>query len=53
MYSDRNIKMANNIEQFLNENKEVFMIVGAAHVLGEGGIVDLLQNKNYKIELVK
>ncbi len=53
MYSDRNIKMANNIEQFLSENKEVFMIVGAAHVLGDDGIVDLLQNKNYKIELVK
>jgi len=53
MYDDRNIKMAQNLEKFLSEDKEVFMIVGAAHVLGENGILDLIQNKNYKINTIK
>lgn len=53
MYDDRNINMAESIEKFLSEDKEVFMIVGAAHVLGQNGIIDLLQNKNYKINIVK
>lgn len=53
LITDRNIKMTQNLENFLTENKDVFMIVGEAHVLGEGGIIDLLQGKNYKINIVK
>lgn len=52
MYDDRNIKMVENVEKFLSEDKEVFMVVGSAHVIGENGILDLLQNKNYKIKTI-
>lgn len=53
MLYNRNINMASKVEEFLKENKNVFMIVGTAHVLGEDGIIDLLENKNYKINIVK
>lgn len=53
MLYNRNINMTSKVEEFLKENKNVFMIVGTAHVLGEDGIIDLLENKDYKISIVK
>ena len=53
MLYDRNKRMAEKVEMFLRENKDVFMIVGEAHVLGNGGIIDLLKRKDYQIEIVK
>lgn len=53
MLYDRNESMTENVRRFLNENKNVFMIVGEAHVLGEGGIIDLLKDENYTISIVK
>lgn len=53
MIYNRNKKMTTKVEEFLKEDKEVFMIVGSAHVLGRDGIIDLLQNKEYKINMVK
>lgn len=52
MYYERNKEMANHVEKFLADNENVFVTVGAAHVLQDGGIVDLLKDK-YKVELVK
>ena len=52
LYYDRNKEMANHVEKFLADNENVFVTVGAAHVLQDGGIVDLLKDK-YKVELVK
>lgn len=49
----RNIKMSNKIEEFLKENKGTFMIVGLAHIIGENGIIDILESNNYKINLIK
>lgn len=53
MYDKRNEKMTEKVEKFLEEDKEVFIIVGAAHVIGNNGIIDLIKNKNYKIVEVK
>ena len=53
MINERNQKMANKLEEFLNNDQEVFMIVGLAHVIGKDGIIELLENKNYKINLIK
>lgn len=50
---DRNKNMSNKVEEFLNEDKEVLMIVGLAHVIGNDGIIDILEEKNYKIKLIK
>lgn len=53
MLYDRNVLMAENVEKFLAENKNVFMIVGEAHVLLEDGIIDLIKDNNYKISIVR
>lgn len=52
MLYNRNIKMSNKVEELLRDDKETFMIVGLAHVLGEKGIIDLLEDKNYKISII-
>lgn len=51
MLIDRNIGMADKIEGYLKSDKkeEYFIVVGAAHYLGEHGIIKLLQNKGYTV----
>lgn len=52
MLYDRNIGMAQAAEQLMSEGKSVFYIVGAAHFVGDGGIIDLMENDGYTFELV-
>lgn len=52
IHYNRNINMANNVEEFLKNNDNVFMTVGSAHVIGNNGIIDLLKDR-YKISIVK
>ena len=48
--TDRNINMANKIREYLNGDKTYFVVVGAAHLVGKNGIVNLLKNDGiYKI----
>jgi len=51
MLVDRNIGMAEKIDGYLKngKNEEYFIVVGAAHYLGEHGIVKLLEDKGYTI----
>ncbi|CAM3817567.1 TraB/GumN family protein [Marinicrinis lubricantis] len=51
MLIDRNIAMADKIDGYLKDgnNEEYFIVVGAAHYLGEHGIVKLLEDKGYKV----
>ncbi len=44
----RNIKMADRAEQYFKQGS-VFMAVGAAHLPGEKGVIELLRNKGYKV----
>jgi len=53
MLYKRNNKMATKLKELLNNDKETFMIVGLAHVLGKNGIIDLINNDNYKINIIK
>ncbi|ANF95473.1 TraB/GumN family protein [Paenibacillus bovis] len=48
---DRNINMANKIDTYLksNNNQQYFVVVGAAHYLGNDGIIKLLENKGYTV----
>ncbi len=50
---DRNYNMAKTLEKYMSEEKNVFCVVGLAHVISENGIVDLLTNKGYIVEEVK
>ncbi len=49
MFIDRNIEMAKNIKAMLVENKSLFVVVGAGHIVGEKGLVDLLTKAGYKL----
>ncbi|WP_339323282.1 TraB/GumN family protein [Paenibacillus sp. FSL W8-0194] len=51
MLIDRNEKMAEKIDGYLKNGKkeEYFIVVGAAHYLGEHGIIKLLQDKGYTV----
>ena len=46
----RNRNMALKIEGFLKTNRTYFVVVGAAHLLGDRGIVQLLKGRGYSVE---
>ncbi len=47
---NRNKTMASRIEDFLKAKETHFVIVGAGHLVGEKGIVELLRKKGYLVE---
>jgi uncharacterized protein YbaP (TraB family) len=49
LVTDRNRRWVPQIEEFLNGNKNAIVIVGAAHLVGKEGVVQLLKDKGYKI----
>ena len=42
--------MASKIEDFLKTTETLFVIVGAGHLVGEKGIVEILKAKGYVVE---
>lgn len=52
MLVDRNIGMADKIAEYLNgeQGETYFVVVGAAHMLGDDGIVPLLEKKGFTVE---
>ncbi|WP_141499685.1 TraB/GumN family protein [Paenibacillus luteus] len=52
LLSDRNVPMVDKITGYLNgsEKKTYFVVVGAAHMIGQDGIVPLLEKKGFKVE---
>ena len=50
MYGQRNDNMVQKIEEFLAGDEVYFIVVGAAHLVGENGLLNLLQNKGYVLE---
>ena len=53
LITNRNISMADYAEDALASGEEVFICVGAAHVVGEGAMADLLSQRGYIVELVQ
>ena len=49
---DRNVTMAAKIEEYLKAKDPVFVVVGAAHIVGDKGAASLLRDKGYKVEQV-
>jgi uncharacterized protein YbaP (TraB family) len=49
---DRNVTMTASLEQYLKGNEPCFVVVGVAHLVGDNGIVKLLQGKGYRVEQV-
>ena len=52
MMTDRNLAMTEYAENALGSGKEVFICVGAAHVIGEGSITQLLAQRGYSVERI-
>lgn len=46
----RNGEMASKIEFYLKTNGTYFVVVGAAHLIGEKGIIQMLKSKGYKVQ---
>jgi hypothetical protein len=42
--------MASKIEDFLRTKETYFVIVGAGHLVGEKGILQILKRKGYVVE---
>jgi uncharacterized protein len=47
---ERNRKMASRIEDFLQTKESYFLIVGAGHLVGDRGIIEILRGKGYLVE---
>lgn len=48
----RNVKMAKKISEYLSTRECYFVVVGAAHLFGEKGIINLLREKGYKVSKI-
>ena len=49
----RNINMTTSLEKAFENGNNVFCTIGLAHIIGEGGIADLLEQKGYSIRVLK
>ena len=47
---ERNWKMVLKIEDFLGTKETYFIIVGAGHLVGDQGIIEILRGKGYIVE---
>lgn len=50
LINDRNRGMVKTLEQYMSENKNVFCVVGLGHVIGNDGIITLMEKNGYNIE---
>jgi uncharacterized protein YbaP (TraB family) len=50
LFYRRNREMADKIAGFLKSKDTYFVVVGAAHLAGKQGIIELLKGKGYKVE---
>ena len=46
----RNRNWLPQIEQFINHGDDTFVVVGAAHLVGKNGVIELLKRRGYKLE---
>jgi hypothetical protein len=46
----RNIDWVKKIEEMMAEEKNIFIIVGAGHLIGPGSVVALLKEKGYRVK---
>jgi hypothetical protein len=50
LLGQRNIDWVKKIEAMMAEDKNIFIIVGAGHLIGPGSVVALLKEKGYKVK---
>ena len=52
LINNRNYIMVEAFENYINGNKNTFCIVGVGHVVGDEGIISLLEDRGYIIEKI-
>lgn len=52
MFTDRNKFMADYAEAALRSGREIFICVGAAHIVGEGAVAQILAQRGYTVECI-
>jgi uncharacterized protein len=52
LVTDRNKRWVPQIEKLLHGNQDYFVVVGALHLVGDGGLLDLMRRDGYKAESV-
>ncbi len=52
LLDDRNVMMAGKMEEYLKGKDPIFVVVGAAHIVGDKGMAKMLRDKGYKVEQV-
>jgi uncharacterized protein YbaP (TraB family) len=50
LFDERNFNMAAKIEGYLADDETYFIVVGAGHLVGENGLLNLLAEKGYAIK---
>jgi len=50
VYYKRNAEMARQLDYYMNTPHKYFVVVGAAHLIGDHGILKLLQDKGFQID---
>lgn len=50
LFYTRNVKMANAIKNYLKQTGRYFVVVGAGHLIGEKGVVHLLENAGFTVK---
>jgi uncharacterized protein YbaP (TraB family) len=52
LVTERNKRWVPQIEKLLHGNQDYFVVVGALHLVGDGGLLDLMRRDGYKAEAV-
>jgi uncharacterized protein YbaP (TraB family) len=52
LYFQRNVAMTEKIRSFMNSSTTHFVVIGAGHLVGENGILDLLGEADYSIRQI-
>lgn len=50
LFRDRNLKWMTKINDFLEDDKNYLIVVGAGHLVGEDGIITMLKNQGYLVK---
>lgn len=50
---ERNIEMANKLIEYFDSDKDVFFMVGTAHIVSENGLVNILKENGFNVKQIK
>lgn len=52
LLDDRNANWVPEVEKALETDRDILFIVGAAHLVGEGSLIDLLRKKGFQVDQI-